>query len=237
MGLGLLLSLLSNCGPGYEDFDKNIPLPEPPHSVPDESLGIVDPGLDLRRRLEELGAPRRAVDHAIGHHEQTAHELENPTWLSIIDFTVHSTEKRWFLVNMDTLEIWTLLAAHGENSDPDNDGYATEFSNRVGSHQSSLGLYTTAERYYGGNGLSMRLDGLEATNDQARRRYIVVHGSDYVSPDRNPLGRSWGCPAVEMHWIQPLVGKIEEGSLLYIHHEDFFEGQGARNLLQAKGSL
>ena len=53
----------------------------------------------------------------------------------------------------------------------------------MGSRQSSLGLFRTADTYVGQNGYSLRLDGLEpGFNSQARARAIVMHGAKYVDP-------------------------------------------------------
>ncbi len=64
------------------------------------------------------------------------------------------------------------IVAHGKNSGLE---FATSFSNRVNSHQSSLGFYKTAETYQGKHGLSLRLDGLEFSNNNARERAIVIY--------------------------------------------------------------
>ena len=90
------------------------------------------------------------------------------------------------------------LVAHGRGS---GDNFATRFSNAEGSHQTSLGLFRTADTYVGGNGYSLRLDGLETgVNDRARERAIVMHGAPYVSEANvrtvGRLGRSHGCPAL-----------------------------------------
>ena len=56
--------------------------------------------------------------------------------------------------------------AHGKGS---GDNMATRFSNREGSFESSLGLFTAGETYNGENGYSLRMDGLEpGINDRAR---------------------------------------------------------------------
>jgi hypothetical protein len=64
----------------------------------------------------------------------------------------------------------------------------------------------------------MRLDGLEATNSNARARAIVVHGANYVSPDMirqtGRIGRSDGCPAVENRFKTEIVNALTGGSLL-----------------------
>ena len=70
--------------------------------------------------------------------------------------------------------------AHGRNS---GEKYATSFSNREGSFKSSLGFYKTENTYYGKNGYSLVLDGLErGINDKAKERAIVMHGAAYADP-------------------------------------------------------
>ena len=60
--------------------------------------------------------------------------------------------------------------------------YASVFFNVPESNCSSLGIYKCAETYDGKHGKSLKLDGLQGTNSNARDRYVVMHGADYVSP-------------------------------------------------------
>jgi hypothetical protein len=80
----------------------------------------------------------------------------------------------------------------------------------------SLGAYLTGETYHGKHGLSLRLHGLDASNDKALERAIVIHGADYVAPGRK-LGRSWGCPALERRLAGDVIEKIKDGTFLYVH--------------------
>lgn len=112
--------------------------------------------------------------------------------------------------------------AHGRGSGANQ---ASAFSNIEGSHQSSLGLFRTAETYHGGNGYSLRLDGLESgTNDLARERLIVMHGAAYVDPEQalrqGRLGRSFGCPAVRKEVAQEVIDTLREGQLLFAYYPD-----------------
>ncbi|MDR1670979.1 MAG: murein L,D-transpeptidase catalytic domain family protein [Alistipes sp.] len=140
--------------------------------------------------------------------------------LTIIDFTKPSTEQRLWVIDIAGRRVlFHTLVAHGQGS---GENYATRFSNRSGSHQSSLGLYLTGATYNGGNGYSMTLDGLEpGVNDNARARSVVVHGAAYVSPSviasTGRLGRSWGCPALPLDQTRPVIDAIKDGSVLYIH--------------------
>ena len=140
--------------------------------------------------------------------------------LTLIDFSLPSTDRRMWVLDMARERVlFRTHVAHGQGS---GDNYATRFSNRSGSHQSSLGLYLTGETYNGGNGYSLMLDGLEpGINDNARSRSIVVHGADYADPSvivsAGRLGRSWGCPALPREVTRPIIDTIKNGSVLYIY--------------------
>ena len=143
--------------------------------------------------------------------------------LTVIDYSLPSSQRRLWLLDVETGE--TLLhdyVAHGQGSGADR---ATRFSNAPGSHQSSLGLFRTAESYYGRHGRSLRLNGLEpGVNDRARERAIVIHGADYVSEAfvgrHGRLGRSWGCPAVRPEVNGRLIDRIGGGTALFAYYPD-----------------
>ena len=103
--------------------------------------------------------------------------------------------------------------------------FATEFSNVVGSHQSSIGLFRTQESYFGRHGYSLRLDGLEpGVNDKARERAIVIHAADYVDPEwvsrQGRIGRSQGCPAVRPEIAQEVVDQLKGGQFMFSYFPD-----------------
>jgi len=143
--------------------------------------------------------------------------------LTVIDFGLSSTKKRMWIMNMETKEVlFNTYVSHGKNTGGE---FATKFSNTVNSLQSSLGFYVTAETYYGKNGLSLFIDGMEkGFNSNARKRYVVIHGADYAEPnfiDRlGRLGRSYGCPAVPNTIAKDVIDIIKEESVVYIHKND-----------------
>ena len=143
--------------------------------------------------------------------------------LTVIDFTKPSTEKRLFVIDLKLKKILFIsYVAHGRNS---GEKYATSFSNREGSFKSSLGFYKTENTYYGKNGYSLVLDGLErGINDKAKERAIVMHGATYANPSTirscGRLGRSLGCPALPLAVSKKIIDTIKGGTLLYIHGDD-----------------
>ena len=146
--------------------------------------------------------------------------LNRINWMMVIDFTQHSSKKRGYLCNLKTGKVMNMWVAHGANS---GGVYATRFSNVDGSHKSSLGLYLTKGTYQGKHGLSLYLEGLEPSNDNAYDRNIVMHGASYVSAawvkKHGYIGRSWGCPAIDFKVYRKVINRLKGGSFIYIHHD------------------
>lgn len=141
--------------------------------------------------------------------------------LTIVDFGLKSTQKRMWILDMTTQKVlFHTLVSHGKNTGGD---IATSFSDTPNSFQSSLGFYVTAETYYGKNGLSLFIDGMEkGFNKNARDRYVVIHGADYATKDfinrAGRLGRSYGCPAVPTEVSKEIIETIKGQSVLFIFH-------------------
>lgn len=145
------------------------------------------------------------------------------TRLAVIDYTRPSTQKRLWVFDLDRSQLlYTEHVAHGRGS---GENFATSFSNRDSSHQTSLGLFTTNETYVGGNGYSLRMDGLEpGINDNARDRLIVMHGAPYVNPaqaqQQGRLGRSFGCPALRPQVAQQVIDTLKQGQMLFAYADE-----------------
>lgn len=143
--------------------------------------------------------------------------------LSIADFSMPSTRKRLWVIDMKTRVIlFHDFVAHGKNSGMN---LAEKFSNNPNSNMSSLGFYVTGETYTGKHGLSLYLNGKDLLfNSKARERAIVIHGADYVSrkfiDKYGHLGRSFGCPAIGMESCKLIIETIREGSCLFIYYPD-----------------
>lgn len=160
--------------------------------------------------------PRDLLYRAVAFWELNRERVTNRRYLSVIDFSRHSSKKRLFIVEMDTGRVDAHVVAHGSGSDPDHTGYARRFSNVSGSNASSVGFYLTGETYQGNHGLSLRLDGVSDTNSNARSRAVVMHSADYVEEGSAKQGRSWGCPAIPNNMREAIIRRLKGGSVLYI---------------------
>ncbi|MCP1316090.1 MULTISPECIES: murein L,D-transpeptidase catalytic domain family protein [unclassified Halomonas] len=143
--------------------------------------------------------------------------------LAVIDYSLPSTEERLWVFDLHQNRLlFKELVSHGRGS---GDAEARLFSNTPESFQSSLGLFRTMNSYYGRNGYSLRLDGLEAdVNDLAFDRAIVIHGASYVSEEfiaqTGRLGRSHGCPAVREDITYPLIDSLKENQYVFAYYPD-----------------
>ena len=153
-------------------------------------------------------------------------DVASSSRLAVIDYSRPSTERRMWVFDMADESAPELLyneyVAHGQGS---GGNVPTRFSNQDGTHATSLGLFVTAETYYGGNGYSLRMDGQDkGFNDNARGRAIVIHGADYVNPANfaslGRSGRSWGCPALRQAVARDMIDVLKGGNLLFSYADD-----------------
>lgn len=153
-------------------------------------------------------------------HALDAGDVKRPL-LTVIDYSLPSHIRRLWVIDLARGKVLAReFVAHGRGS---GDDVANRFSNRNQSYASSLGTFVTANTYDGKNGLSLRLEGLDAgLNDHAMERGIVMHGAWYVSQkiiqQQGRLGRSEGCPALSAKAAPRIIDLIEGGSVLFAYY-------------------
>jgi hypothetical protein len=173
--------------------------------------------------LQQYGLSGEAFNYAWkGYQRLLEKKLVSRTdYLTICDFSQSSKKKRLYVIDVANNKlIINTYVAHGKNSGGE---YATKFSNRIESLQSSLGFYITSNTYTGEHGLSLRIKGVDpGYNDKALERSIVIHGAAYVDAVRANagifMGRSWGCPAVPQKESKNIITTIKNGTCLFIYH-------------------
>ena len=139
--------------------------------------------------------------------------------IGIVDFSKPSSEPRFHLVDLQNGTAESYRVAHGRGSDPDHSGWLERFSNDFGSYASSNGTYVTGDYYDGKYGLSLRVRGLDWSNNNAEARAIVIHNAWYAEDDMIPLhgklGRSEGCFAMSRENQYKVMRKLAGGRMIY----------------------
>ncbi|MEP0188969.1 MAG: murein L,D-transpeptidase catalytic domain-containing protein [Erythrobacter sp.] len=139
--------------------------------------------------------------------------------VGIADYGVHSAQRRFYFVNLERDEVKAYHVSHGSGSDPEHDGWLKHYSNVEGSNATSRGAYVTWEWYQGRYGTSVRLGGLDQSNEAALRRYIVMHTAGYAEGSHlarwGRMGRSNGCFVLGREDFQQALLHLSGGRLLY----------------------
>ena len=195
-----LPSMLYAPAPGTGNPPARLPQPvQPP-------LPLAPPGIDPQLFQRAKFAMQQ---HRIAYRDK----------MGVVDFSRPSSEPRFHIVDLQRNSVQSFLVAHGRGSDPDHSGFLERFSNQPGSAASSNGTYTTDDYYYGRHGLSMRLNGLDATNNNALSRAIVIHSAWYAEPEmiaqHGMLGRSEGCFAMSSNCYRDVMGQLGGGRMIY----------------------
>lgn len=178
--------------------------PAMPQTAVDSTRFAVDPVL-LKRALA-----------ALDMHSGTVTARDR---MAIVDFTAPSSNPRLHFLDVVSGKASRLLVAHGSGSDPGHTGFLERFSNLFGSNASSEGAFLTDAYYVGKHGRSQRLVGLDATNNNALDRAIVIHSAWYANegmiPAHGKLGRSQGCFAVGEDKLDDVFNFLGKGRMVF----------------------
>jgi hypothetical protein len=187
------------------------------------ATALVRPALALEKlpldTLTGSGLKPDVLRRALAALETHQASIPHRDLIAVADFSQASLVPRFHLVDIGNGRVTSHLVAHGKGSDPKHTGWLERFSNVEGSEATSEGAYRTDDFYMGQHGRSLRLDGLDATNNAARDRAIVVHGAWYVSKDmvreHGVLGRSQGCFAFEQDQLETVMARLGQGRMIY----------------------
>lgn len=147
----------------------------------------------------------------------------------LIDMSLHSGVKRFIVWDFKKDSVLnSFLVGHGCCENSWNSDFSKEnpkFSNTDGSHCSSLGKYKIGERAYSDWGVNIKyvLHGLESTNSNALKRFVVFHSWEVVSDEEiypNGTPEGWGCPTISnksFRLIDPLLKSSSKPVLMWIY--------------------
>jgi len=173
----------------------------------------------------------KTKDYSKTHQEALAFCKEkdfDEDYYFLVDLSIHSGKNRFFIYDFIAEKITDKkLVTHGscdKYEDNDTKWEKVKFSNKEGSHCSSIGKYKIGNRDYSSWGINVKywLHGLETSNKNAVERVVVLHSwnavkNEEIYPKYSPL--SWGCPAVSNEFMKVLDEKLkatEKPVLLWI---------------------
>jgi len=200
------------------------PLPAQPGPVyaPEPAVAAVQRPIYVPaqpRVMVERSVSPQLVAAARASFDKHRNRIRHTDVVGIVDFSKVSREPRYYLLDTNSGRVSEHFVSHGRGSDPAHSGWLHQFSNRHGSNATSDGGYVTAETYHGKYGLSMRVDGLDWTNSNARSRAIVIHPAWYAEPTHlathGLLGRSEGCFAMSRTSLNETLNRLSSGHFLY----------------------
>ncbi|GGC33216.1 hypothetical protein GCM10011371_20810 [Novosphingobium marinum] len=183
------------------------------------AAALVLPGRVLAAEATALDPyQRRIMDIAAREKDRVAGDLWRTDVVGIADFGLPSWEPRLHFANLENGSIRSFHTAHGRGSDREHDGWLKSFSKEPGSNATSRGAYLTCEWYTGKYGTSIRLEGLDQSNDTALERAIVLHSAWYVDNSMidkwGKIGRSEGCFAMSETDFNEALWHLSGGRLL-----------------------
>ena len=132
-----------------------------------------------------------------------------------------SGQNRFFVYNINKDSIQQSgLVTHGRCNQMWLEG--RKYSNEPGCGCSSLGKYKIGNSYQGTFGLAYKLYGLDKTNNNAFKRFVVLHSHDCVPEKevKDEICQSDGCPTVSPPFLLQLKSIINNSSkpvLLWIY--------------------
>ena len=184
-------------------------------------VGIKKPELDLIKTKKKA---QEALDFC-------RRKNMNYDFCILIDMSLHSGVNRFVIWDFTKGKIsGQYLVGHGCGKNAWSSDESKEdpsFSNEDGSHLSSLGKYMISGRGHSDWGINIKylMHGLEETNSNAMKRFIVFHSWNLMSdkevfPKGSP--EDWGCPTISnnaMRKIDPLIKKSGKPVLMWIYNE------------------
>lgn len=129
-----------------------------------------------------------------------------------VDMSIESGKKRLFIYDLQKDSVVDAgLVTHGRCNESWLVG--RKYGNKIGCGCTSLGKYRIGHPYKGRFGLAYKLTGLDTTNNNAFKRYVVLHAHECVPEDEvhpYPICQSDGCPTVSRVFLKKLAGIIDE---------------------------
>jgi hypothetical protein len=139
----------------------------------------------------------------------------------LIDMKIRSGANRFFIYDLKNDSVLQSgVVTHGRCNERWLMG--RKYGNEPGCGCTSLGRYKIGNAYMGRFGLAYKLHGLDSTNNNAYKRFVVLHAHECVPDDEvwSDICQSDGCPTVSPDFLQKLktiISKSKKPILLWIY--------------------
>jgi hypothetical protein len=137
----------------------------------------------------------------------------NTSFCFLIDMSLPSGQKRFFIYDLQKDSVKNAgLVTHGRCNEAWLEG--RKYDNTIGCGCTSIGKYKIGKAYQGRFGLAFKLYGLNKTNSNAFKRFVVLHSHDCVPETEveNEICQSDGCPTVSPGFLKLLETMIKKSS-------------------------
>jgi hypothetical protein len=165
------------------------------------TCGFSFPGNPENNKLKQLAAEARRFTKNNGYNTGTCF---------LLDLSISSGKSRFFVYDLAKDSVLEQgLVTHGHCYDTHSN--KVRFSNTPGCGCSSSGKYKLGNKYNGRFGMAYKLIGLDSTNSNAVKRFVVMHAHTCV-PDKEvypqEICRSEGCTTVSPAFLKKLDARI-----------------------------
>lgn len=173
-----------------------------------------------KKNLAESNDSKKMQQKLVEAKKYISKNKLNNQYCFLIDMSIPSNKKRMAVYNLknDSLVLKGLVAHGSCNTSYLKDA---QFSNTPECGCSALGKYKIGYKYNGQFGEAFKLYGLDSSNSNAFKRFIVLHAYSCVPYEETnyPICNSLGCPMVAPKFLDELnvyISKSKQPILLWI---------------------
>lgn len=194
-------------------------------------FGNTKPLLNVKTAIAKPFAKKVIAGKEIGHIKNYGEKIKSfvkannycEEYCFLIDMKIPSGKKRFFVYDLiqDTI-LHSGLVTHGGGSQTNSDKLT--FNNIPNGNATSIGKYKIGNEYSGRFGMAFKLYGLEASNNKAFERFVVLHAHSCVPAQEVnpfPICTSLGCPTVSPTFLPVLkkyIDKADKPVVLWIFY-------------------
>lgn len=173
-----------------------------------------------KKNLAESNDSKKMQQKLVEAKKYISKNKLNNQYCFLIDMSIPSNKKRMAVYNLknDSLVLKGLVAHGSCNTSYLKDA---QFSNTPECGCSALGKYKIGYKYNGQFGEAFKLYGLDSSNSNAFKRFIVLHAYSCVPYEETnyPICNSLGCPMVAPKFLDELnvyISKSKQPILLWM---------------------